>query len=322
MAKEEKTTNAYKYIKTLWNNNNNSSSDKQFYVDFIAGGTAGAVSRTAVAPLERQKIMYMCGNKEFRQKGVQKSLRYIINNEGQKGLFRGNGANVLRIAPFMAVQFSSFQFFRKHLVNTNDTNNLHITQRFYCGVLSGILSTCVTYPLDFIRCRLSLQTEQNRIYNGIIDGLYKVINKDGFLHLYNGLLPSIIGIIPYSGIQLAVYDICRTIILKYSITKKLDTIQIFCIGSIAGATAQTVVFPIETIRRRLQISGFEQINDIDPHATKPRNNTVMYVIKDLWGQSGIRGFYRGMIPNYMKIIPAAGISFVTYEYIKDFIINN
>uniref|UniRef100_A0A0A9YNN6 Mitochondrial substrate carrier family protein P n=1 Tax=Lygus hesperus TaxID=30085 RepID=A0A0A9YNN6_LYGHE len=243
----------------------------------------------------------------------------MVKTEGWRGLFHGNGANVLRIVPFTAVQFSSFQLMRQYIISVSKDHNISLPQRFYCGVVSGILATCVTYPLDFIRCRLSLQTEQFRAYTGIFDGLYKVIQRDGFLHLYSGLLPTIVGIVPYSGIQLGVYDLCRTILLTHSQTQTVTPTQIFVIGSVAGVAAQTVSFPIETVRRRLQVVGFQDVATIDPVAANKNHNTVLRVIRDLWNQSGIFGFYRGLLPNYIKIIPAAGISFLTYESIKNVI---
>jgi solute carrier family 25 phosphate transporter 23/24/25/41 len=82
---------------------------------FCAGGVAGAVSRTVVSPLERLKILYQiqgAGREEYTQ-SVRKSLARIWREEGWKGFMRGNGTNCVRIVPYSAVQFGSYNFYKK-----------------------------------------------------------------------------------------------------------------------------------------------------------------------------------------------------------------
>jgi len=293
---------------------------ESFIMDLIAGGTAGAISRSAVAPLERLKIMYMCGGHMVRDVGVVASLQNILRDEGVKGFFRGNGANVIRIVPFTATQFASYQLFRS-IATDGNKHPISSTNKFWCGVISGILATCLTYPLDFIRCRLSMQTTNHQLYKGMWDGLTTVARTEGFLRLYNGLLPTLVGIVPYSGIQLSMYDVVRSYICGEN--QKPTASQAFVMGSLAGVVAQTVSFPIELIRRRMQVRGFELDGVVDPNAAKPKGGAgILQEVTTVYRTDGIRGFYRGLIPNYLKIIPAAGVSFLTYEKMKELIIRS
>ena len=82
---------------------------------FMAGGVAGAVSRTVVSPLERLKILFQIqsvGRTEYKLP-VGKGLLKMWKDEGWRGFLRGNGANCIRIIPYSAVQFSSYNFYRK-----------------------------------------------------------------------------------------------------------------------------------------------------------------------------------------------------------------
>lgn len=82
---------------------------------FWAGGVAGAVSRTVVSPLERLKILFQvqnAGRDEYRI-GVGRALRKMWVEEGFRGLMRGNGTNCIRIVPYSAVQFSSYNFYKR-----------------------------------------------------------------------------------------------------------------------------------------------------------------------------------------------------------------
>lgn len=82
---------------------------------FLAGGVAGAVSRTVVSPLERLKILFQiqsAGRTEYKLP-VGKGLMKMWKDEGWRGFMRGNGANCVRIIPYSAVQFSSYNSYRK-----------------------------------------------------------------------------------------------------------------------------------------------------------------------------------------------------------------
>lgn len=82
---------------------------------FLAGGVAGAVSRTVVSPLERLKILFQIqstGREEYKL-SVGKGLMKMWREEGWRGLMRGNGTNCIRIVPYSAVQFGSYNFYKK-----------------------------------------------------------------------------------------------------------------------------------------------------------------------------------------------------------------
>lgn len=82
---------------------------------FLAGGVAGAVSRTVVSPLERLKILFQiqsAGRNEYKM-SVGKGLMKMWRDEGWRGFMRGNGTNCIRIVPYSAVQFGSYNFYKK-----------------------------------------------------------------------------------------------------------------------------------------------------------------------------------------------------------------
>jgi solute carrier family 25 phosphate transporter 23/24/25/41 len=85
------------------------------FAAFCAGGVAGAVSRTVVSPLERLKILFQIqsvGREEYKL-SVGKGLMKMWKDEGWRGFMRGNGTNCIRIVPYSAVQFGSYNFYKK-----------------------------------------------------------------------------------------------------------------------------------------------------------------------------------------------------------------
>ena len=82
---------------------------------FCAGGVAGAVSRTVVSPLERLKILMQIQSvgRDAYKLSVKDALLKMWKEEGWRGFMRGNGTNCVRIVPYSAVQFSSYNFYKK-----------------------------------------------------------------------------------------------------------------------------------------------------------------------------------------------------------------
>lgn len=82
---------------------------------FCAGGVAGAVSRTVVSPLERLKILFQVqsAGRDAYKLSVGKALAKMWREEGWRGFMRGNGTNCIRIVPYSAVQFGSYNFYKR-----------------------------------------------------------------------------------------------------------------------------------------------------------------------------------------------------------------
>jgi len=223
---------------------------------------------------------------------------------------------VVRIFPFSAIQLSSYPVF-KSIATEGDVRPISPLGRFWAGTAAGVLATFITYPLDFIRCRLSMQTAQQQVYRGVVDGIITVARKEGVRQLYSGLLPSLCGIVPYAGIQLSVYDLTKELLLHARGRTVCDQVDFFVAGAWAGLVAQTAAFPIELIRRRMQVRGFDLGGVVDPSASAPKGGTgFLHEIQSVIRADGFRGLYRGLVPNYLKIVPAAGVNFLVFEQAK------
>lgn len=117
--------------------------------------------------------MKTIGNNEY--KGVISSLVQMVRIEGLKGLFKGNGTNVVRIAPYSAIQFLSYEKYKKEFLSQNETaTHLSPVQNLVAGGMAGVTSLLCTYPLDLIRSRLTVQTTEEK-YRGIAPTFRMVI---------------------------------------------------------------------------------------------------------------------------------------------------
>jgi solute carrier family 25 phosphate transporter 23/24/25/41 len=94
---------------------------------FMAGGVAGAVSRTIVSPLERLKILLQIqsvGREEYKL-SIWQALKKMKREEGWRGFMRGNGTNCIRIIPYSAVQFGSYNFYKQVSSTTQPLGHSH-----------------------------------------------------------------------------------------------------------------------------------------------------------------------------------------------------
>ena len=291
----------------------------------LAGGVAGGLSRTLVSPLERLKILFQTQGGEMAPKytSVRQGLSVIWKEDGLRGLFRGNGSNVIRIVPAVALQFTFYDLFRRFMfdhpfVPITETDSqkrkrdLGTAQRLVAGAGAGIAACAITYPLDFIRARLTLQSGPNALYGGIVDGCRQVYRNEGIRGFYRGLWPSVVGIAPYLGLDFAVYEGLKKCIPCPGEDAKPAKTALFACGAAAGTVGQCVSYPIDTVRRRMQVQGFGP-------ASYHYGHSITRTMKTIVEEEGVRGLYKGMTANLAKVAPAVSISFVTYEYMREWL---
>lgn len=76
-------------------------------------GVAGMCSKTTVAPLDRIKILLQAHSVHYKHLGVFSGLRHIVRRESFFALYKGNGAQMVRIFPYAATQFTAFEIYKK-----------------------------------------------------------------------------------------------------------------------------------------------------------------------------------------------------------------
>lgn len=269
----------------------------------LCGGLAGATARTIVAPIDRVKILmqtaFVAGTSD-KHTSIARTMRNILNEEGLAAFWRGNGVNCIRVAPYAATQFASYEKYKR--VMLGDRDSLTIVQRLACGGLAGATATTVTHPLDVIRLRLSV----NKDLVGIRGALNDVLMENGIRSLYKGYIPTLLSLSPFIAINFAAFDTLKTHFLPKGVSKKNmggHTLKVLGCGAAAGLFAQSICFPLDTIRRRMQMKGTNY-------------TSVLNAVSEIASKEGVRGFYRGVVPNAVKIVPNNGIRFLAYEMLK------
>ncbi|KAK5842928.1 Protein brittle-1, chloroplastic/amyloplastic [Gossypium arboreum] len=273
----------------------------------ISGAIAGAVSRTCVAPLETIRTHLMVGSSGSSTLEV---FNNIVQTDGWKGLFRGNFVNVIRVAPSKAIELFAFDTVNKQLSPTpGEEPKIPIPSSLVAGACAGVSSTLLTYPLELVKTRLTIE---KNMYDGILDAFLKILQKEGPGELYRGLAPSLIGVIPYAATNYFAYDTLRKVYRKVLKEEKIGNIETLLIGSLAGAISSSATFPLEVTRKQMQVGALNG---------RQVYKNVFHALSSILKQEGIHGLYKGLGPSCMKLVPAAGISFMCYEACKRILVD-
>ncbi|KAG0038202.1 hypothetical protein BGZ82_000829 [Podila clonocystis] len=338
----------------------------------LAGAIAGAVSRTVTAPLDRLKV-YLITNSTpaltgpastalkhipkftspsavaapVRQRLLWTAITELYQAGGIKTFFRGNGLNIIKIAPESAIKFYTYEtskwLIATHLSSltvqpiggsrsSSSKGSAHVPEiatsgRFLAGGIAGLVSQFSIYPLETIKTRIMASTGGKGASTGVpVKLCIRTVAKEmwqraGIRGFYRGLGPSLVGIFPYAAIDLSVFETLKFGYMRWkagvqegaagSEEKSLERPSVFVLlacGTISGSVGATSVYPLSLVRTRLQAQGTPQ---------HPQTYTsTLDVFRKTFEKDGIRGFYKGMVPTLTKVVPAVSISYVVYEYSK------
>lgn len=276
-----------------------------------AGGVAGAVSRTATAPIDRLKMLLQIHD---CQQGmtVKEGFRKMSAEGSVRSFFKGNGTNVVKIAPETAIKLTLNDALKQ--VVTDNTDEITPAQRMTAGALAGACAQATIYPFELVRTRLAVCPSGT--YRGIADCVRKVLQQEGWTAFYRGIVPSMIGILPYAGVDITIFELLKEQLLDKDTLPEYFQYEgnnppahlILAAGMCSSSIAQFAAYPLALTRTRLQAQG------IGGRPIKYRG--MMDVLRKTVQNEGVRGLYKGSLTNLAKVAPAAGISWLCFEQAK------
>ncbi|KAK7318612.1 hypothetical protein RJT34_03315 [Clitoria ternatea] len=283
-----------------------------------AGAVSAMVSRTFVAPLERLKLEYIVRGE---QKNLYELIQAIAASQGLRGFWKGNFVNILRTAPFKAINFYAYDTYRNKLTRMLGNQESTNFERFVAGAAAGITATLLCLPMDTIRT--VMVAPGGEAMGGVIGVLRHMIKTEGFFSLYKGLVPSIISMAPSGAVYYGIYDILKSAYLHSPKGMKriqhmkewgeelnaleqleLGTIRTLLYGAIAGCCSEAATYPFEVVRRQLQMQ-----------VRATRLNALATCVK-IVEQGGVPALYAGLVPSLLQVLPSAAISYFVYECMK------
>ncbi|RCN51474.1 ADP/ATP translocase 1 [Ancylostoma caninum] len=290
---------------------------KKFFIDLASGGTAAAISKTAVAPIERVKLLLQVQDAsstiaaDKRYKGIIDVLVRVPKEQGFAALWRGNLANVIRYFPTQALNFAFKDTYKKMFLEGLDKKKDF--WKFFAGNLAsggaaGATSLCFVYPLDFARTRLAADVGKgaNREFKGLADCLIKVFKSDGPIGMYRGFFVSVQGIIIYRAAYFGMFDTAKMLLASEG---KLNFFVAWAVAQVVTVGSGILSYPWDTVRRRMMMqSGRKDVlykNTLD-------------CAKKIIANEGIGAMFKGALSNVFRGTGGA-LVLAIYDEIQKFL---
>jgi len=273
----------------------------------VAGAGAGVVSRTCTAPLDRLKVILQVQAGSKSDLGVVSGFKKMLKEGGIRSLWRGNGVNVLKIAPESAIKFMAYERIKK--LFKREGSQLNVGERLLSGSMAGVVSQTSIYPMEVLKTRLALSKTGQ--YRGIFHAAKTIFVNEGLRSFYKGLTPGLIGIVPYAGIDLAIYETLKSMWLNRHGKEATDpgVLVLLLCGTASSTCGQLASYPLALVRTKLQAQARQQVQS-------KQQDGMVSVFRTIVKENGFMGLYRGLTPNIMKVAPAVSIGYVVYENLK------
>lgn len=183
---------------------------------------------------------------------------------------------------------------------------------FLAGGFGGMCLVTAGHPLDTIKVRLQTQPTpkagEQLLYKGTWDCALKTVRNEGFFGLYKGMAAPLIGVTPMFAVCFLGFGIGKKLQQKTP-DEKLTAVQLFNAGMLSGVFTTAIMTPGERIKCLLQV----QAAGTGPKLYKG----PLDVVKVLYKEGGIRSIYKGTCATLLRDVPASGMYFMTYEWLKN-----
>ncbi|KAF9435561.1 hypothetical protein BGZ76_005982 [Entomortierella beljakovae] len=315
----------------------------------LAGFAGGAVSTIFLHPLDLIKTRFQVNASKQgpRIGGTLRSFQEIFRNEGfRHGLYRGLTPNFAGATVSWGLYFYLYAGIKAKMPVDPTTKRLGPTQHMTASILGGALTAVVTNPFWVIKTRMcTTQKTAPGAYQSLIGGLSTLVSTEGVKGLYRGIVPALFGV-SHGAIQFMAYEQLkywrqeakknrwekqfleelrvkagsesmdaatiekmresRLVELKHD-WETLSTVEYLCMAASSKVAATVATYPYQVLRSRLQMSSTQG---------GVVYTGVMDCIKKIKKAEGILGFYKGVAPNVIRVLPGTCITFLVYETVS------
>ncbi|CAG9315730.1 SLC25A42_1 [Blepharisma stoltei] len=281
---------------------------------FISGGAAGAVAKCVIAPLDRVKVLFQATTRRFTVNNALLEMIRISREEGIRAFWKGNYAMMLRIIPYSAIQFTTYDYYKKQIFESDRSfsKTKLMLFNFMPGALAGATAVLMTYPFEVTRTRLAIQTT-SQVYKGVSHAFWTIGKAEGMKGLFNGFYPTICGIAIYSGVSFSLYFTSKEVI------GHSGNLEHFLFGAAAGIIGQLSAYPFDVVRKRMQAHGFiEKVSSFRATHNEEELKSMLSYWKMIVRGEGLRGLFKGFSMNIVKSPIASGIVHTTNEVMNHY----
>ncbi|TRM68663.1 mitochondrial carrier [Schizophyllum amplum] len=282
-----------------------------------AGIGAGVVNTLCMNPLDLLKVKFQVATTSARGGvGTQiwYALRDIQQTQGWRGLYRGIVPNIAGNASSWGLYFLFYNMLKKRASGGDLTKPLSASEYLLCSAQASAVTAVMTNPLWVVKVRMfTTPADAPNAYRGLWHGLSSVYRTEGTSGLFRGTTLALFGV-SNGAIQFMLYEKmkawafdrrrrrCEREGKKWDAnTDKLSNTAYTAMSGSSKLGALISTYPYQVVRSRMQ-------ND-----TLHEYPTIPETIRRTWAREGLRGFYRGLATNIVRVLPGTCVTFVVYE---------
>lgn len=234
-------------------------SGRQEAAEFVSGALAGAMAKAVLAPLETLRTRMVVG---VGSRSIGAAFAEIVREGGWRGLWAGNGVNMLRIVPTQAIEFATFEAVRRALEEMQhqhqsqlqlqlgqeekdksiiNTWALRLSPVAVGGAAAGIISTLLCHPLEVLKDRLTIN---RAAYPSLGAAVAKIHADAGLGGFYAGLCPTLAGMLPYSTCYYFMYDAIKRSYCRANNKTSLSRPELLLVGALSGLLLLSLYFSL------------------------------------------------------------------------------
>ncbi|KAJ1666346.1 hypothetical protein IW140_001075 [Coemansia sp. RSA 1813] len=279
--------------------------------DFVAGSLAGAAQVAVGHPLDTIKVrMQIEGSSVF--KGPMDCLTKTVRNEGILGLYKGMSSPLVGIAAVNSLLFWAYSY-GKALQTGSVAITPSLDQIAAAGAAAGAINSFLASPVELLKVRLQVQYSTTAgdgsvLFKGPVSLAQHLAQRFGMRGIMWGFWATVAREIPanaafYTGFEFAKRSFAK--LLTDGDTSKLGIAPLMLSGSVGGVSYWTASYPLDVIKSRVQNGK------IPPRGA----GYILTAAREIFAEQGIKGFFRGYSTSVIRSIPAAAVTFSTYELV-------
>ncbi|GAP89054.1 putative mitochondrial carnitine carrier protein [Rosellinia necatrix] len=279
---------------------------------FAAGGFGGICAVVVGHPFDLVKVRMQTAERGVYSSAIDVVRKSVARDGLRRGLYAGVSAPLVGVTPMFAVSFWGYDVGKQLVTSISPPGadgGLSIAQISAAGFFSAIPMTAITAPFE--RVKVILQVQGQRLkpgeeprYKGGLDVVRQLYAEGGLRSVFRGSAATLARDGPGSAAYFAAYEyIKRRLTPRDPATGKpqgdLSLLAITAAGGAAGVAMWIPVFPVDTVKSRLQ--------------TAEGNVSIGGVVRELYARGGFRAFFPGFGPALARAVPANAATFLGVE---------
>ncbi|KAK7956498.1 mitochondrial carrier domain-containing protein [Apiospora aurea] len=268
---------------------------------FAAGGFGGVCAVVVGHPFDLVKVRLQTAERGVYNSAIDVVRKSVARDGLRRGLYAGVSAPLVGVTPMFAVSFWGYDLGKQIVTSlstpeispaTGRPTQLSIAQTSAAGFFSAIPMTAITAPFERVKVILQVQDQKTKPgekpkYNGGLDVVRQLYREGGVRSVFRGSAATLARDGPGSAAYFAAYD------------GELSLLAVTAAGGAAGVAMWIPVFPVDTVKSRLQ--------------TAEGNPTLKGVIREVYGRGGVKAFFPGFGPALARAVPANAATFLGVE---------